>query len=73
MIPNYSKASIMLDKVPLDIDFVYCSAEPENGAPEDYDICNVYLHNSIFDISGLLSDDAMARIVKQLEKQKGEI
>jgi len=65
------KTTVTLDGINLEVEFDYCDAEPENGAPEQYDITSV---RSKDDFGALLwRNDSIDRITKELEKQKGEI
>ena len=70
---KYLQEVVKLDNTLFDVHFSHQPAEPENGVPEDYEVVKVYLRKSIFDLMGFLSDETIERIVKQLEKQKGEI
>jgi hypothetical protein len=71
------KASIVIDNTPLDILFSYYAGEKATrdypGCPEEYEVDRVYIRNSIYDIYPALSEEYVKRIVKELEKQKGEI
>lgn len=65
--------TVSIDGIPLLVAFSYGNAEPENGVPEDYDITAVYVLHAGEDIAGLLSEFTIERIVKELEKAKGEM
>jgi len=64
------KTTVTLDGIKLEVEFDYCDAEPENGAPEQYDITSV---RSKDDFGALLwRDNNMKRIEAELVKQKGD-
>jgi len=69
------KTTVTLDGIVLEVEFNYCDAEPENGAPEQYDIINVYYADAVRKDLGYLfaRGDTLDRITKELEKQKGDI